>query len=193
MSAISIIIIADGYANALEKNLPGVLAQQYAPGFEVIVVRESKKGETIDVLKPLMSQHGNLSTTYIPDKPQYITENEVAIMLGVRAAKHEQLLIIHPTFEVPSSDWLTELSSSLTAPISLGTPHFSRKHGVFKKLFHKRKTLKFLKPWLSERGIEKASLSLPKDIRHNLSVAFKRQEYLDEDLFRHFIYLYTNP
>ena len=149
---ISIVIVAEGYANALERNLPGVLAQQYAPGFEVIVVRESKKGETIDVETPLMAQYGNISSTYIPDKPQYITDSEVAIMLGTKAAKHDNIVIIHPLFEVPSENWLQEVAAVLTPTITIGTPFYDRKFGFIGKMRHNSRTAKLIKPWLKEHG-----------------------------------------
>ena len=54
-------------AQELERNLPAFLTQDYAPGYEIIIVDESSTDETEDVLKRFKHQHNNLYTTFIPD------------------------------------------------------------------------------------------------------------------------------
>lgn len=190
---ISIIIIADGYASALERNLPLVLSQQYEPGFEVVVVKESKKSETGDVLKPLMASHENLSSTYLPDKPQYITDGEVAIMLGTKAVKYDHIIIIHPTFEVPSNEWLKDVSDVLNSKLTVGKPHYHSKNGILSRFKHKRKTAKLLSYWCKENSQKKKDIYLNKHLRSLFNIAYSRESYFEDPELRYFIYQYTNP
>lgn len=190
---ISIIIIADSYANALERNLPSVLAQRYEPGFEVIVVRETKKGETHDVLKPLLAKHENLSSTYLPDKPQYITDAEVAIMLGTKSAKNDQIIIIHPTFEVGSDGWLAEAAAVIDGTITVGKPHYHRKSSFLSRFRHRQKTMKLLGRWCKENDIKKRDVCLKKQDKTLFNIAYSKEAYIGDADLRYFIYRHTNP
>lgn len=191
---ISILIIAESYASDLERTLPGLLAQHYDPGYEVIVVRESQKGETIDVLTPLMTEHTNLRTTYIPDVPQYITDSEVAIMLGTKAAKYDNIVIIHPTYETPSDNWINEVASLLDGQkVVIGRPHYHKKQNFLNRFFHRRRAFKILKPWCERASLSLSDMKLKKSSRDLINVAYSKQEYLCDDDLRYFIYRFTNP
>ena len=67
MPGFSIIIPVHNNAMEIERNLPGLLEQEYSGKYEVIVVDESSNDETEDVLKRLKSQYANLYTTFIPE------------------------------------------------------------------------------------------------------------------------------
>lgn len=70
---ISIIIITNDNDIVLRDTLPTVLCQQYDARFEVIVVRETKKGDIKDILEPFYQQYENLHSTYLPDQPQRLS------------------------------------------------------------------------------------------------------------------------
>lgn len=194
MNKVSIIIIADSYAGALERNLPGVLAQQYEPGYEVVVVCESKKGEAADVLTPLMAEHPNLRSTYIPDKPQYISGAEVAIMLATKAVQNDTIVMIHPKYEVPSENWLNEVAGLIAnCQLSIGTPNYSGKRNFLSRYLHRRRSFKELKPWLNDNTKSISDLLLDKTSRSLINVAYSKALYLSEPDVRQFIYKYTTP
>lgn len=94
----SIIVLADSSVGMLEELLQELLTEHSDDTTEIIVVRESKRGETEDLVTRLQSNlpEGKVRSTYVPDKPQYISFRDVSILLGVKAAQSDNLCIISP-------------------------------------------------------------------------------------------------
>lgn len=178
---ISIIIITNDGSTILRNTLPEIMAQQYDAAFEVIVVRESLKGDMKDILEPFLNQYPNLYTTYLPDKPLYVTNNEVEILLGVKAAKHDDIIIVHPGFMPENDQWLKDVSSLLEIneefPVLFGDAHYCEK-GFFARRSHKKKVAKLLRPWCKSKNIKRKDLMLSKGDRHDLAISFHRKDYL---------------
>ena len=190
---ISIIIPARGYADALQKNIVTVLEQDYEPGYEVIVVRDSQKGETSDVVKLFMPRYSHLTSTYVPDSPKYITDVEVAVMLGTKAAKYNNIIIVAPQFSAPDKDWLKRAAESISHPLTLGQPLALAGKSWLRKASHRRKTLKIISTWLEEHGLNDKQIRLPKEQASIFDIAYLRDEYIASDDLRYFIYRYVTP
>ena len=96
----------------LERHLPQFLSQDYAPGFEVVVVAEKGDSDTEDVLNRYA---GNplLYSTYIPDSSRYMSRKKLAITLGVKAA-HNEWIVMTDAFCSPSGNhWLQAIASHI--------------------------------------------------------------------------------
>lgn len=193
---ISIVIYTNDDSTALSETLPMLMSQQYDAGFEVIVVRETREGHMKDLLEPFLEQHKNLHSTYLPDKPLYVTDEEVEILLGVKAAQYENIIIVHPAFMPSNNQWLSEASAiieneetglSTERPILMATAHLDGK-GFFFKRKHKKQLKKYLKPWCKSKDIRRKSLVVNKEDRCMFSIAFIRQQYLDDMPLRDVIY-----
>lgn len=193
---ISIVIISNDDSIALRDTLPELFAQQYDAAFEVIVVRETRQGEIKDLLEPLFDRYSNLHSTYLPDKPKYVTNEEIEILLGVKAAQYDDIIIISPKFMPTNDNWLKEAadiiadeSTGLSAqrPMLMGDEHYCHL-GFFRRHEHKKRTKKIMKPWAKTNGISRKSLRLSKDDRNMFSIAFLRQAYLDDMTLRNIIY-----
>ena len=72
------------------------LRQQYAADYQVIVVCQSTDGETQDFLKRTAAENPHLYYTYIPESSRYMTRKKLQITLGVKAAKHEWIILTEP-------------------------------------------------------------------------------------------------
>lgn len=193
---ISIVIYANCDASVLERSLPELLAQQYEPGYEVVVVRESKQGDMFDMLERIMPQHPNLHTTFLPDQAQYVTDEEVEILLGTKAATNDNIIVIPATFVPQTDDWLQNAAQSISPniPVTLGTPQYPTRHfGFFKKRSHRQMVRRILKSWSKANGFKRKDAILPKDQRELYSIAYSRQRYLDDMPFREIIYKHTMP
>lgn len=196
---ISIVIITNEYSTTLRETLPEIFSQQYDAEFEVIVVREARQGTIKDILEPMLERYKNLHSTYLPDRPQYVTNEEVEILLGVKAAHYDDIIMLSPTFMPSNDNWLKEASVIISdnetglsdeRPMLLGNEHFSNL-GFFRRRSHNKRAKKALKPWCKENDISRKSLNLSKEDRCMFSIAFKRQSYLDDMKFRNIIYRYN--
>ena len=107
---ISIILTAHDQASALQKNLPAIMEQDYAAGFEVIVVTAKSEDNTEDVLKQLNAEYPHLYITFIPDSSRYMSRKKLAITLGVKAAKNEWLALITPESHPATNQWLKRMA-----------------------------------------------------------------------------------
>ena len=67
---ITILLVSNGDHVALDEHLPIFLTQEYAPGYEVIVVTEKADMETENVLKRY-SQNERLYHTFVPESSRY--------------------------------------------------------------------------------------------------------------------------
>lgn len=195
MKNISIIIITNDGSTVLRNTLPEIMAQQYDAAFEVIVVRETMKGDMKDILEPFLEQYTNLYTTYLPDKPLYVTNYEVEILLGVKAAKYDDIVIIHPGFMPQNDQWLKGVSSLLEIneqyPILFGNAHYSD-HGFFERRRHNKKVKLSLKSWCKSKGLKRKDLMLSKGDRGDVAITFHRSHYLADLPLRDIIALHCD-
>ncbi|MBR3010176.1 MAG: glycosyltransferase [Prevotella sp.] len=107
-----LITVQQKQAQMLERHLPQFLSQDYAPGFEVVVVAEKSDSDTEDVLNRYA---GNplLYSTYIPDSSRYMSRKKLAITLGVKAA-HNEWIVMTDAFCSPSGNhWLQAIASHI--------------------------------------------------------------------------------
>lgn len=205
---ISILITEECNSSMLHRNLEEIFAQDYDAAYEVIVVREEKKGELYDMLEDMMHLHNNLKTTYLPDEPQYITDEEVKLLLGVKAAQNEQIIIIDGDM-IPASDkWLNNVADTIWAdcddktahtseqnepfsmpvqPLLLGQPANFDKHSFFRKLSHRRNVKKLIKKWAKKEGLNYKSLVTEKNQSKLFEISFSRSQYIADPEMRNII------
>lgn len=103
---VSILITAHDNLAELERNLPMFLPQQYAADYQVIVVCQSTDGETQDFLKRTAAENPHLYYTYIPESSRYMSRKKLQITLGVKAAKHEWIILTEPNCRPSNDKWL---------------------------------------------------------------------------------------
>lgn len=190
---ISIIILANCDAHLLEEMLPELMAQVY-DDYEVIVVRESKKGTVTDLMEVLMKQYSNLKTTFLPDKPQYVTDYEVEIMLGVKAASNEHLIIIPAGFIPYSENWLNDcaIATGTDFTLKIGKCDYAPSTSFFGKVSHSRRLSKALNRWIKKSSLVKSEVMLPKNERQLFSIAFAKHDYLEDPLLRNTIFVHED-
>ena len=103
---VSILITAHDNLAELERNLPMFLRQQYGAAYQVIVVCQSTDGETQDFLKRTAAENPHLYYTYIPESSRYMSRKKLQITLGVKAAKHEWIILTEPNCRPSNDKWL---------------------------------------------------------------------------------------
>lgn len=126
---LSVIICARNEAYNLQQNLPAVLEQDY-PDFEVIVVNDCSTDETDEVLGDFLKKYKNLRTTSIPVDKKFSHGKKLAVMLGIKAAKNENLVFTDADCKPAGKDWLKLMQNGLMEKdIVLGYGGFYYKKG----------------------------------------------------------------
>ena len=107
---LTIVLTPQGDYRQLDEHLPLFLTQDYAPGYDIIVVSSLGDSGIDDVLKRYRS-HANLRTTFIPDTTRYMSQRKLAITLGVKAAETEWIVLCDPSCKPLSQQWLHAIAT----------------------------------------------------------------------------------
>lgn len=106
---VSVVLTAHDSSYHLAKVLPKLLEQQYPGDFQVIVVIDKSDSESEDVLKR-QGENQHLYYTMLPETSRYLSRKKLGITLGIRAAKHDWVLVTD-VHSVPSSEnWLANMA-----------------------------------------------------------------------------------
>ncbi len=118
---LSVVICAKNEAANLKKFLPSILEQDY-PEFQVVVVNDTSTDETELVLAEMKNSYKNLYYTSIPADKKFFHGKKLALTLGIKAAKHEHLVLTDADCYPASDKWLRHMAGAFseTKKIVLG-------------------------------------------------------------------------
>ncbi len=131
---ISVIICAKNEANNLRQFLPSILTQDY-PEYEVIVVNDCSEDDTQDLLEELQEKYSHLRVSTIKKDPKFKHTKKFALLIGIKAASHEWLLLTDADCYAESSGWLMAMQKNFTknTDIVLGYGGYRREKGFLNK------------------------------------------------------------
>lgn len=109
---LSVIIPTYEQCDALQRNLPTILKQEYPQTFEVIVVDMRSTDETLTYLESLAIRFPHLHVTRIPETARSVSLIRLALTLGIRAASHEWIVLTQPNCRPVSPDWLLRMGQT---------------------------------------------------------------------------------
>ncbi len=133
---ISVIICAKNEAENLKRFLPLILDQNY-PSFEVIVVNDSSEDDSDMVLANFKSKYAALYYTTIPKDRKFSHGKKLALTIGVKAAKHQHLLMTDADCQPAGNNWLSEMAQGFAEPqkeIVLGFGAYEKSKGLLNQL-----------------------------------------------------------
>ncbi len=132
---VSIVICARNEDDNLTKYLPAILAQDY-PEFEVVVVNDCSYDLTGDVLEEFAKKHKNLKIVTIKEDEYYQHGKKVALMMGIKGATHDLLLLTDADCNPSTNQWLRKMVSRFSDKVQLvlGYGPFFSEPGVLNKL-----------------------------------------------------------
>lgn len=110
---VSVIICAHDEEQNLRELIPELLQQDYAD-FEVIVVEDRSNDGSFDYLHEMASQNHQLRVIPIKHRPDHINGKKFALTLGIKAAKHEWVLLTDADCRPRSNKWIGEMSSQFS-------------------------------------------------------------------------------
>lgn len=111
---VSIIITVKDESYYLEQNLPKLLTQDY-PNYEVIVVNNGLTEETDTLLNKFSLEYPNLYHTFLPRyEDKETSRRNIALMIGIKAAKNDILLFTEADAAPANDRWLSAMMQEMT-------------------------------------------------------------------------------
>ena len=128
---ISIIVCAKNEAENITDFLPRILEQNYSD-FEVVLVDDQSKDNTEYVLKELIQKYSNLKIVKIEQHVKHRVGKKFALTLGIKAAKHEYLLLTDADCFISSKNWLSKMVANFNdeKQIVLGYGAYKKEKGL---------------------------------------------------------------
>ena len=115
---VSIILCAKNEAENLRKNLPLILEQDYE-NYEVIVVNDRSEDETEDILRIMCTKYPHLRVSSVRNDPKFTFGKKLALMLGIKAAVNEWLLLTDADCYPAGKNWLSVMQSNFREDIDI--------------------------------------------------------------------------
>jgi glycosyltransferase involved in cell wall biosynthesis len=110
---ISIIICAHNEDANLQKNLSYILNQQYEhqgrPNFEVLVVNDNSKDDSIYFLREEVKRNPHLNILNLTQESRNMKGKKFPLTMGIKEAKYEHLLLTDADCQPTSANWLIEM------------------------------------------------------------------------------------
>lgn len=188
---VSVIICAHNEYDNLEKFLPTVLTQDY-PDFEVIVVNDFSSDDSKWLLQALEKEHAHLKVVDIREHIQLKHSKKFALTLGIKAAKHDRLIMTDADCMPDSPHWLAEMSGAYTdeTQIVLGYSPYFKEKGFLNKLI-RFETAHTAMSYLSYALKRNAYMGVGRNLSYSKSLFFKGKGFNahmhiksgDDDLF----------
>lgn len=188
---VSVIICARNEAENLERNLPAFLTQNH-PDYEVIVVNDCSTDNTDEVLMNMKVQYPHLYVTTIQQDRKFIHGKKLAVTVGIKAARNEQLLFSDADCHPFSDQWITSMSRHFSdkTELILGVGKYESKRGLL-NIIVRYETLFTAIQYLSFALIGKAYMGVGRNMGYLKPLFYRHKGFAshlrvlsgDDDLF----------
>ena len=141
LKPISVIVCAHDEKANLRELIPALLNQQH-PEFEVIIVNDRSNDGTFDWLLDATRKESRLKMVNIDSTPSHVNGKKYAITLGIRAAKHDWVLLTDADCRPNNGQWIRFVSERCSEDKNfvLGYSAYEKRPG-FLNLFIRFETL----------------------------------------------------
>lgn len=133
---VSVIVYAHNQAEELLRNIPVILDNDY-PDFEVIVVDDGSTDDTEDVITQMEQRSEHFFHTSIAQKARIVSHRKLAMMLGVKAAHNEIILMTQAQCVPTSRQWIASMVRNFNSwtDIVLGPMSFEGRTGLLNHFY----------------------------------------------------------
>jgi glycosyltransferase involved in cell wall biosynthesis len=140
-SSVSVIVCAHDEEQNLRELVPMLLEQQH-PNFEVIIVNDRSNDGTYDFLLEETKKESRLRMVNAATIPDQVNGKKYGITLGIKAAKHDWIVLTDADCRPNSNQWLQAISQKCSADkeIVLAYSPYQKEDG-FLNLFIRFETL----------------------------------------------------
>jgi len=187
----SIVICARNEDDNLVEFLPRIFEQDY-PEFEVVVVNDCSFDNSADILKEFANRHSNLKIVTIKEDETYSHGKKVALMMGIKGASNEHMLLTDADCRPNGKDWLRNMMQHFTGEteIVLGYGAYEKQKGFLNKII-RYDTFFIALQFLSFALARKTYMGTGRNLAYKKSLFFKMKGFAshyhiesgDDDLF----------
>lgn len=134
---VSVIVCARDEDENLARHLPGLLVQQYASTFEVIVVNDNSVDDSKFILQELKKTFKDrLEIVELTQEAKLITGKKFPLSVGIKEAHHEVLLLTDADCVPVSEHWIQKMQEAYDdgVEIILGYGAYHKRPGMLNKL-----------------------------------------------------------
>jgi len=188
---VSIVICAKNEDENLTEFLPKVLSQDY-PEFEVIVVNDCSTDNTENVIDEFANIFPNLRKVTIKEDGYYKHGKKFALLVGIKGAKYNQMLLTDADCYPSSDQWLKQMASKFSnqKEIILGYGAYEKRPGFLNKLI-RFDTFIIAVQYLSAAIKNKPYMGVGRNLAYTKDLFFKQKGFSnhyhitsgDDDLF----------
>ena len=188
---VSIVICARNEDDNLTEFLPKILTQDYED-FEVIVVNDCSFDNTENVIDEFVKVFPNLRKANIKEDEYYKHGKKFAMLVGIKAAKFNQVLLTDADCYPASDQWLKQMASGFSSQkeIVLGYGAYEKRKGFLNKLI-RFDTFIIATQYLSAAIKNKPYMGVGRNLAYTKELFFKEKGFSrhyhiisgDDDLF----------
>jgi biofilm PGA synthesis N-glycosyltransferase PgaC len=197
---VSVIICARNESKNLRNNLQSILEQDFFD-FEVVVVNDCSWDDSGLYLEQMARQYPNLKVLTIKEQEKYQHGKKFALTLGIKAAKHEILLMTDADCKAKSKNWLSLMQNNFSPnkSITIGYGPYQKKAGILNR-FIRLDTFYTALQYISFSMMGMTYMGVGRNLSYRKSVFFKNKGFAshqhvlsgDDDLFVNSIANKTN-
>ncbi len=188
---VSVILCARNEGDNLTEFLPKLLSQNYKT-FEVIVVNDCSSDNTEDVLREYSLIFPNLKTVVVKEDDYYKHGKKFALMVGIKGAQYEYLLMTDADCVSDSENWISEMMKGYDEgkEIVLGYGAYIKSKSLLNKLI-RFDTFIIAIQYLAQGLRGKAYMGVGRNLSYKKELFFKNKGFAshyhlksgDDDLF----------
>lgn len=129
-SPVSIVIAAHDEEDNLRRLLPKLYAQHY-PEFEIIVIEDRSNDNTYDLLLEETKKEPCLKMVKVNHTPENFNGKKYALTLGIKAAKHDLILLTDADCEPNNDNWIATMAGGFDekSQFNLGFSYYTETKG----------------------------------------------------------------
>jgi glycosyltransferase involved in cell wall biosynthesis len=134
---VSVIVCARDEDENLARNLPGLLVQEYASSYEVVVVNDNSVDDSKYILQELKKTFKDrLHVVELMQEAKLIAGKKYPLSVGIREANHEVLLLTDADCVPSSEHWIYKMQDAYDGDkeIVLGYGAYHKAKGLLNKL-----------------------------------------------------------
>lgn len=132
---VSVLVCARNELPNLRRLLPALLAQEY-PEYEVLLIDDQSTDGTGGYVEALQREHPHLRLVTVRFTPEGLNPKKYALTLGVRAARHQNLLLTDADCLPRSPHWVRRMQAGFAngADVVLGYSPYRKEAGFLNVL-----------------------------------------------------------